>query len=298
VLRRVIGYAIPAVIVLVAAGFFVLLPRGSSTAGDRIAWFVAPVDGDQLTTGQVTVIAGATDPMGIAVLELSVDGEFVEGRLYEGAPERVDAEFAWLANLEGNFRLSVRARGTDGVWGVPQTIVVTTAHLHPSDEGLSPQTTTTSTSSTTTTTQAASTTRPATTTTTTTTTQPQAPPSSTPSTSTSTTSTTVGVTSCEPTNPSLDLPPNDAIVDNPPVLEWEYKGADPCRPDSQTLRFTGSTESGGGELLVDLPRWATNWRPPRLDDCTSYTWKVFAQFGGQELKSAIWSFTTDFSGDC
>jgi len=283
-------------IVLVAAGSFVMFPRGSSTAGDRIAWFDAPEDGDQVTTGRVTIAAGATDPVGVAVLELSINDEFQEGRLYEGAPERVEAEFAWLPNVEGTFRLTVRARGTDGVWGSAETIVVTAAHRHPSEDPLSPQAATSTTTTTiTTTTTTAPPSRPSATTTTTT----AAPlPTSAPPTAAPAPSTTVAATECEPTQPSLRRPRDEAVVSDPPVLEWEYRGEDPCRPDQQTLRFTGPTGSGGGELWVDLPRWATSWRPPRLENCTTYSWKVFAVVDGAELKSAIRTFRTDFSDGC
>jgi hypothetical protein len=285
--------AVTVAVGVAAAVLLVVSPGGSSAAGDRVAWFETPTDGDRVTTGQVTIVAGATDAVGIAVLELSVNGEFVEGRLYEGAPERVVAEFAWRAGVEGDLRLTVRARGTDGVWGARETIVVTAAHHYRSEEALSPQTSTTVPA--TTTTRPAP--RPTTTTTSAPTTTTSAPTTTAPPVTSTTTSTTGAGDGCEATAPSLQRPRDQDEVSESPVLVWGLGGDSPCQPDLLRLEFLGPTENGDA-LLIELPPWATSWQTPHLDDCSTFTWQVTAVAEGEEHRSATRTFTTDFDEEC
>ena len=266
-MKRFLGYAIAAAILVVAAVVLIVIPRGSSAEGDRRSWFQTPADGDRVTTGQVTVVAGATDPMGIAVLELSVDDEFVEGRLYEGAPERVSAEFTWQTPLPGAFRLTVHARGTDGTWGDPETIVVEAVHPVGSTVLVPGATTTTG-------------------------------PLSDLTTTTGAGSTTSTSRVCPSAEPSLLRPADEAVVDGQPALEWVYPGEDTCPPERQTLEFSGPPYTGGEELRIELPLRVTSWQPPHLEDCASYRWHLVAESGGKLVESPVWRFSTDFGGDC
>lgn len=273
--------AIPVLLVLLFAAIFVLFPRDEAVPGDRWSWIDDPADGASIPVAGTIISVGAVDPTGVALLELSANGDFVEGRLFADAPTEVTTEFLWNPRTSGEHQLTVRARGSDGTWGRAATIFVDADHEQESDGILvpstvpgestvtAPQSTTTTTSPTTTTTH------PATTTTS-------------PSTTTE--------ASCAAAAATLAAPRDGGVVSQPnPRFRWRYEGEDPCPPRKQVIEI-GPVGDGSGHVVVPVPPDSRQWSPgDRLRDCTAYSWLVIATFPEGELASATWTFSTNFT---
>lgn len=272
--------AIPVLVVLLLVAVFVLFPRDEAATGDRWSWIDDPNDGASIAVAGTIISAGAIDPTGVALVELSADGAFVEGRLFADAPTEVTTEFLWNPLTSGEHQLTVRARGTDGTWGRATTIFVNADHDQESDGILVPSTVPG---------ESAVTAPPSTTTTTT-----NPPPSTTTTTSPATTTTTTQP-KCTPEPATLVAPRNGAVVpDANPRLSWRYRGDDACGPRKQVIEI-GPVGDGAGHAVVSVPPDARQWRPGnRLRDCTTYGWTVIATFPEGELASPVWVFSTNF----
>ena len=266
---------------VVAAAAAIVLARGwsSTPPSSPTVRFLEPADDAVLPLGTVTVRAEATAPRGVSLVELYVGGVFVEGRLYDGAPEVVTTEFEWSPDGPGEYLLTVRARDVEA-WGTPASVFVVVA---PASDVAAPPTSTTLPASAST--ASAPTTRP-----TPTSTSTSAPPSGSTTTSSSTTS------ACAPVRPVLVAPPDGATFAEPPVvLEWRYEGG-PCPPDRAFVEF-GVVGADVRVVLEVSPSTTSLSIGRRLVDCATYRWAVSVVVAGERRSSGARTFRLD-SGAC
>ncbi len=292
-------------------------PPPISAAGPA-AWVDDPLDGSVLSadTGQLTVVAHATDPDGIDTVVLSVDGDEVDTTT--AAPEQlVTARLRWTPPGPGTYHLAVVGRDPAGHptpaglatvqigTGADQSTTTTTV---PSSTTVPPDTTagelaagstsstsdttstTASTSSTTATSQPASTTttttRPTTTTTrpTTTTTRP---------TTTTTTRPTTTTTACTPSTPRNTAPADGtSTTSRTPTLQWAYST---CTPDQFQIELSRDPQFLRIETAGSVPGSSTSWTPGTLACGTQYYFHVRAVVG---RSIGAWSTPTSFDVIC
>ncbi|HEY7565502.1 MAG TPA: Ig-like domain-containing protein [Acidimicrobiia bacterium] len=166
-----------------------MVSLAAATEGGQ-AWVDDPLDGTLVTSAPVAIVAHATDPAGVTLVRLSVDGQVVTETAASGAT-LVTVEFSWTPPGDGLFLLEVSGSSQAGVWGQPGAIVLEVLL----DAG--PTTTTTAPSRTTTTLRQTTTTgRPTTTTS----------PPTTSSTTSTTYATTTSTTRPDPTTTSTTRP--------------------------------------------------------------------------------------------
>ena len=272
---------------LALAAYLLVWPRAELAAVERSIQIRSPQQGSTLPVAPVDVIVVATDASGVAVIELSIDGEFFEGRLFDDALFEAMAEFVWFPSTAGEHLITVRARGGDGEWGRPDSLFVTLGYAGERDDALQPggsddggeededgggQEPTTSTTSL------------ATSTTTTSTTEP------TGDTSTS----TKPPPDCVGSAPDLVFPADgEHVADVGVTLEWRYS-QEACEPNRQILEL--SAVGADLRLRAELPAGVTSWTAPvRLPDCTRYRWQVVAIVPPNRFPSAFGSFFIDLA---
>jgi hypothetical protein len=164
----------------------------AATQGGQ-AWVDDPLDGTLVTSAPVIIVAHATDPAGVTLARLVVDGQVIAETAAAGA-SLVTVEFAWTPPGDGLFLIEVSGASQSGVWGQTGSVV-----LEVLLDAAPPTTTTTAPSRTTTTIRQTTTTgRPTSTTT--------APPPTTASTTSTTYATTTSTTRPDPTTTSTTRP--------------------------------------------------------------------------------------------
>jgi len=270
------------------------------------AWIDDPLDQSVIfqDSGEITVLAHATDVEGIVSLELSVDGAPVKSVDTAGG-ELEQAQFTWTPAGPGTYELSVIGRDPAGKPTEPGMATITvespgettpassTTSLAPVEvtETTAPASTTAPTPST-----VATSTVPATTVTPT-----SAPASTVPATTvpaTSAPATTAPVTTAPPTTvpPCLpDAPINISPFDGEstmvsrPTFKWVQRG---CQPDSFDVTVIPAAETSpiqsSGQVTGSLLEWTT----PTVLACGTHRFLVRANGAAG---SSAWSAPTSFT---
>ena len=109
-----------AVLILLAA-----TPGSSAPWTTAQAWIDAPLAGAQVPMGLTVVTVHATDPAGVAEVELHVGGQIVDS-VKPGDPQGTLAviDLDWTPTSPGGHWLTVRARGGTGGWGAPDLVFI------------------------------------------------------------------------------------------------------------------------------------------------------------------------------
>lgn len=101
-------------------------PRSAEGQAGTRSWIDAPLDGSSLPLGPVEVVSHSTSSVGLAQIELTVDGmpATVE-QVAVGQGILLTARQTWEPTAAGNYTLMVRAREPSGGWGDHAKVVVT-----------------------------------------------------------------------------------------------------------------------------------------------------------------------------
>lgn len=263
--------------VLVTASAFVL-PAVQQPAPER-AWIDTPLMGSVLERAPVPVLGHATDPDGVARLELVVDGAVVAveepTRSRDGAaPVLAFARLRWRAPTLGRHVLVVTGIDPAGERGSPAQVVVEVerarATPRPTDKPEPRKT-------------PRPTTRPTQRPTSRATPRPTPAPTPRP---------------CVPPRPTLVSPADFYLVDtpaeNPPTLRWDYAREPDCRPVGYLVRIV----DGDGAVVLERRLRGDNrvLTPSReLANCQTYRWTVRAIGpGGRSRSSRSRSFAVSY----
>lgn len=263
--------------VLVAVGAFVL-PAVQEPPPER-AWIDTPLMGSVLERAPVRVLGHATDPDGVARLELVVDGAVVAveepARSRDGvAPVLASARLAWRAPTPGRHVLVVTGIDPGGERGFPAQAVIEVTRARP---------TPTPTPRLTDRPEARKTPRP----TARATARPTQRPTPTPT-----------PRPCVPPRPTPVSPPDFYLVDtpaeNPPTLRWDYAREPDCRPTGYLVRIVDSD----GAVIMERRIRGDNRRftpSAELTNCQTYRWTVRAIGpGGRSRPSRSRSFAISY----
>ncbi len=288
-------------------------PAGPTSVAGPAAWIDDPLNGSvwPADTGELTVVAHATDPDGITAVVLSVDDDEVDTSTAASDP-LVTAHLHWTPPGPGTYQLSVVGRDPAGhptpaglatvqigAEGEPST--TTTA---PPSTTVPPETTspdelaagsTSSTSETTSvtgpTSSTTTTSAPVTTTTTTRSTTTTTRPTTTTTRPTTTTTTTT-TTACAPSTPRNTAPADgSSTTSRTPTLQWAYVA---CTPDQFQIELSLDPQFLRIETAGSVPGSSTSWVPGTLACGTNY-FHVRA-FVGRSI--GAWSATTSFDVIC
>lgn len=244
---------------------------GLATSGPGTAWIDAPLSGVVIgpVSAPIDVTTHATDPDGIVIVRLDVNGSTVETVATDGST-LVDVRFKWSPPAAGTYGLSVWGQDSGGEWSAPGVATVTVL-----DRGTDPDsgltTTTTAPSGATTTTISTTTTPP--------------------------TATTIP---CDPAliAPVLSSPANGVGVPaaTGSTLSWSYPGCGPVTHFQVQLSFTNLFGRIELEGSADV---GTTFDTGPLEECRVYYWRVQARYNDQAGPwSSVWSFPTTTRTPC
>lgn len=80
-----------------------------------------------------------------------------------------------------------------------------------------------------------------------------------------------------------------------PLLEWSYRGTQPCVLSVQRLDLSLDEDFADEVTSFEVGPEVTSWMPESdLEDCTVYFWRVAAIDDGPVAFSEVWRFVTDF----
>jgi len=222
------------------------------------AWFDAPLPGATIPRAPLAVVGHATDPDGVARLELAVDGEVLamhEVTAVGGSNVLAMARLRWRSPTPGRHVLTLTGIDEGGERGYPARIVVQVERRRTSP---------------------ATTPRP--------TTRPTPRPTSRP-TARPTPSRTPRPTPrpCVPRPPRLVSPASFYLVaspgDNPPTFRWRYASRPSCEPTGYVFEIRD--EDGAVVLRRRLRGDVRRFTPGNeLADCHVYRWRVRAVGSG------------------
>lgn len=247
------------------------------------AWIDQPLNGSLLPLQPVVVTAHATDPDGVASVDLIVDGEAV-GTVVVAPPANITVvDFTWIAGAPGRYQLTVRGQGVTGKGSVTSVLVsvegadtaVPTASPSPDSQPTATPTTS-PTAQPTVTTTAAPTASP--------TAQATASPTPAP---------------CTPPAPDLHSPSDGFVFtipdDVPPTLRWGYRPPPECAPSGFRVQIAADRQFNSIVASSNLPGTASEWTPPvdALANCATYSWRVTPRRSDGTLAahSEVWSFS-------
>jgi hypothetical protein len=244
-----------------------VLPGASAPMPTAWAWIDQPLPGSVHPLAPLVVTAHATDPLGVAVIELWVADELVEAApVDEPAPILAMHEFTWTPEAAGAYLITVRGLGAGRAAGQPASAIITVGDPEAASPSPSP---------------IPSPSGPA---------APSATPPPTPS-------------PCTPPPPDLIAPANGVVLRdpslNPPVFEWLHRTPPTCPPTGYRIQLFD--DPALTSLVEDVALGLVNqWRPRGpLADCTTYYWRVASTGAGGALGafSNPWSVEL-FVGRC
>lgn len=251
------------------------------------AWIDEPLDGATLAPGEeIMIVAHATDPDGVDLVTLRIDGKPVEARTGGGHP-LTTVEFEWVPPTAGEYALEVRGRD-DSDFGAPGLATVTVADPpevdEPGGDADDQESTTTTTSGTTTTTTGSDSTTSTSAATTTT------RPVVTVLPSTPTTRPPPPTTQCQQSPPTLVSPLDRASLRISPTLAWSHQG---CAVDGFRVKVARTPDGTPIATSPTLGPSVRSWAPRGGFPCDGRPvyWQV-ATIDGRALRwSGVWSFT-------
>lgn len=245
------------------------------------AWIDTPLSGSRLPRDPVGVLGHATDPDGVAHLELVVDGAIVAverpRRAESGAaraPVLASARLVWRAATPGRHVLVVTGLDPGGERGFPAQVVIEVERERPTPHR-TPRPTNRPRPRTTPRPTPRATARP--------TPRPTQRPTPRP---------------CVPPRPVPESPPDFYLVDtpagNPPTLRWDYAREPDCEPTGYLVRVVD--DDGAVVLQRRLRGDVRSFTPSReLANCRVYEWTVRAiGAGGRSRPSRSRSFAISY----
>lgn len=227
------------------------------------AWFDSPLPGASVPRAALAVVGHATDPDGVASLELAVDGVVVAEEAGvdagDGTMILARARLRWREPTPGRHLLTLTGIDQGGQRGYPARLVVEVSRRRPTATA-TPRPT------------ARPTPRPT----------PRATPRPTPRPTPRRTPRPTP-TPCVPPPPRLASPADFFLVstpaDNPPVFRWGYAREPSCQPTGYVLDVRD--EDGAVVLRRRLRGDVRRFRPgSELADCHVYRWRVRAVGSG------------------
>lgn len=100
-------------------------PGGAVAEAGPRAWIDAPESGTLLPLAPVEVISHATDPGGIAEVELSANGAVISSDAVTETTALITMRQTWTPAADGVYLLSIRAQSKSGVWSPVASVEVT-----------------------------------------------------------------------------------------------------------------------------------------------------------------------------
>ncbi len=262
-------------VLAVATALVGLLTASVAVAPDSArVWIDDPLPGNVLELGPVGIVAHAFDPVGVAAVAISVDGQVIA----EVAPSAYGDRFVivrmqWDPPGPGTYLLQAQGRSTDGGLGPVTSAVIEI-------EGAEPTTTTTQPHATTTTTVPPTTTTTAPTTTTSTTV---------PATTTTTAATTTTTAACTIGTPVPMAPSDGSATGSTVTLGWFYTG---CEPAGFTVQISLVRDFAIVEYPGTVAGTERSWTTT-VACFANYFWRVRAEDVDAGTWSDTWTFTTD-----
>ena len=281
------------------------------------AWIDTPLNGDQVPVQSLTVVAHATDHLGVVAMELYADGALAGSTSFTPSPgELATASFQWSA-VPGGHWLAVRGKGTSGAWGIaayayvfvdvdlqpsatptptPSASASATGSGSPSPVASGPASgspSASASSSPRTTPSPSLRVTPAPTPRVTPTPTARPTPSPTPR-----PTPTPTPTPCTPDTPILLRPGNGAVItdpaSNPPSLDWAYRITPTCPASGFRIQVATDRTFTAVVAQADVAGSVFSWTPPRaLTDCQTYYWHVYPKRadGALGTPTAVWYFS-------
>ena len=121
-----LGIGAVLVLALIGLGLAFVLFRGLGSEATTVE-ITSPATGAQVTVGEaMPVLAVASDPRGIARVELWVNGRLADSMVNPSASGRADfpVQFQWTADEQGSHLLEIRAYNRDGRSSEPASVLV------------------------------------------------------------------------------------------------------------------------------------------------------------------------------
>jgi predicted small secreted protein len=98
--------------------------------GNVQTWIDAPLNGSTIPLAPYEIVLHAYDPAGVTQVELKVNGSLLAVLPNPNASQLLATlKYPWSPVSPGNYTLSARAQGSNGLWGSETAITVTVAGL-------------------------------------------------------------------------------------------------------------------------------------------------------------------------